>query len=104
MMTVINFRNGVAALALGLAVVSAASSAMAAQKHSAHPGHAANAQALPGQALPGQDSSGDGTMTPARAQALRECSEIANKLVQKDWGVRQDTTMGSCMVSHGQMP
>jgi len=39
-----------------------------------------------------------------RERALRECSEIANKLVQKDWGVHQDTTMGSCMTSHGQIP
>jgi hypothetical protein len=42
-------------------------------------------------------------MTPERERALRECSAIANKFVQKDWGVRQDTTMGSCMASHGQI-
>ena len=42
-------------------------------------------------------------MTTERERALRECSETANKLTQKDWGVRQDTTMGSCMASHGQI-
>ena len=64
-----------------------------------HPGYTARAQALPGRAIRGEDG-----MTTDRERALRECSEIANKLVQKDWGVHQDTTMGSCMTSHGQIP
>jgi hypothetical protein len=42
-------------------------------------------------------------VTADRARALRECSEQANKLVQKDWGVMQNTTMNSCMTSRGQM-
>jgi uncharacterized protein with LGFP repeats len=95
----INFRNAMAALALAVAVAAAVSPATAAQKHrAANPGHAARAQALPAQQAPG-----GGTMAPERERALRECSEAANKLVQKDWGVMQNTTMNSCMLSHGQM-
>jgi len=98
---VISFTNAAAALALAIAVTAAASPAMAAQKRASatHPGYAARAQALPGRAIRGEDG-----MTTDRERALRECSEIANKLVQKDWGVHQDTTMGSCMTSHGQIP
>ena len=94
----IDLKNATAALVLGLAVAAAASPAMAAQKHrTANPGYAARAQAVPS-----EESSSEG-VTADRARALRECSEQANKLVQKDWGVMQNTTMNSCMTSRGQM-
>ena len=97
-MMLINFRNAAAAFVMAAAVAAAASPATAAQKHrAANPGYAARAQALPAQQAPGE-----GTMTADRERALRECSEVANKLVQKDWGVMQNTVMNSCMVSHGQ--
>ena len=96
----INFRNVTAAMAVGIVLAATGSPALAQKRAPAkHPGYAARAQALPG-----QEFSGEGAVTPTRQRALRECSEIANKLVQKDWGVRQDTTMSSCMTSHGQIP
>lgn len=88
----INVRNGVPALALAIAVVLGGSPALAKQRAS-HPGHDARAQAL---------DPDESAMTPARENALRECSEIANRFVQKDWGVMQDEHMSSCMVEHGQ--
>ena len=97
---VIDYKNVAAALALGVVLAAAGSPALAQKRpHATHPGHAARAQALPDQDVSGEGS----TMTPARERALRECTEQANKLVQKDWGVMQNTTMGSCMNSHGQM-
>ena len=88
----IKFRLRTAALASTLAAAAVASPALA-KERARHPGFEARAQAVdPGEAL----------MTPEREKALRECSEIANRLVQKDWGVMQDERMGSCMRGHGQ--
>jgi hypothetical protein len=81
------------ALALAVAVVAVASPALAATKH-AHRGYTARAQAI--------DPSMSEEMTPHRADALRECNAQANKLVQKDWGVRQTTMLGACMMEHGE--
>jgi hypothetical protein len=87
----LNVRTGATLLALALTV--AATPALARQ-HAHHPGYAARAQA------PDAD---EGVMTPERDRALRECSALSNKLLQKDWGVMQDTTEQSCMAEHGQM-
>jgi hypothetical protein len=43
-----------------------------------------------------------GEVSAHRAQALRECTERANKLLQKDWGVRQLEVEGACMAEHGE--
>ena len=96
----INFRSVAAVMAVGMILAVPGSPAVAQRRAPARlPGHAARAQALPD-----QDGSGEGTtMTPDRERALRECSEQANKLVQKDWGVMQNTVMNSCMSSRGQM-
>jgi len=89
------------AVALALSVAAAIGSpALAATKHShatrhARSGYAAQAQS----AEPGMAEEG---MTAHRAQALRECNEASGKLVQKDWGVRQSSMYGSCMMEHGE--
>jgi hypothetical protein len=44
-----------------------------------------------------------GEVSAHRAQALRECTERANKLLQKDWGVRQLEVEGACMAEHGEI-
>ena len=59
------------------------------------PGYQARAQA-------GSVPSTLGEVSAHRAQALRECSEQANKLLQKDWGVRQLEVEGACMAEHGE--
>jgi hypothetical protein len=43
-----------------------------------------------------------GEVSAHRAQALRECTDRANKLLQKDWGVRQLEVEGACMAEHGE--
>jgi hypothetical protein len=101
---VTNFRTVAATLAVGFVVAAAASPSVAAStKRAVHPGHAARAQAG-GAGAARARGAGDGSMTSQREQALRECSERANKLVQRDWGVMQNTTMNACMTEHGQMP
>lgn len=80
------------ALALLLGVAAATTPAAAAKHHARQ-----NARA---QAIDPVDA--EGMMTPAREKALRDCSAMANKFVQKDWGVTQGTAMGSCMMQHGQ--
>jgi hypothetical protein len=60
------------------------------------PGYQARAQA--GGFVPS-----GGEVSAHRAQALRECTERANKLLQKDWGVRQLEVEGACMAEHGEM-
>lgn len=98
----INLRNGLAALALGLAVAAAASPAMAAQKLRAHPGHAANAQATESNAQATEGDVGEATMTKDRDAAIRECSGKANALSQTTWGYMQGSMYRSCMAGHGQ--
>jgi hypothetical protein len=41
-------------------------------------------------------------MSDARAQALRECTGKAGKLMQYVWGDQQIETYRSCMAQHGQ--
>jgi hypothetical protein len=59
------------------------------------PGYQARAQA-------GGVSSSLGEVSAHRANAFRECTERANKLLQKDWGVRQLEVEGACMAEHGE--
>jgi hypothetical protein len=86
------------ALALMIGAVGASSQALAATKHH-HRGHSAYARAISaeegGEAMP---------MNGHRDQAIRECSGQMNKLVQKDWGVMQNTSFAACMTQHGEMP
>jgi hypothetical protein len=89
--TMLNVRTGATLLALALAV--AATPALARQ-HARHPGHEARAQAL---------DPDEGVVSPGRESALRECSALANKFVQKDWGWMQGQQERACMVEHGQM-
>ena len=91
----IKLRNAVAALALAVAVASAASPALAAQKRTAHPGHAANAQAVEGDI-------GEAAMTKERDAAIRECSNKANAMNQTSWGYMQGNMYRTCMAEHGQ--
>ena len=86
-----NVRTAAAVLALALAVAATVQPASA--KQQTHRGHDARAQAI---------DPGEAAMTPEREKALRECSEHANRLMQKDWGVMQGEQMASCMNAHGQ--
>ena len=60
------------------------------------PGYQARAQV-------GGDPSSMGEVSAHRAAALRVCTERANKLLQKDWGVRQLEVEGACMAEHGEI-
>src|SRR5690349_15495367 len=64
-------------------------------RHRSKEGHEAGAQAF-------QPFWSEG-VTPHRADALRECSVESGKLLQKDWGVRQTTNYGACMMNHGEI-
>lgn len=87
------------AVALMFGAVGASSQAVAATKHHHQRGHQAYARAINseegGEAMP---------MSPHRDKMMRECSGLSNKLVQKDWGVMQNTTYAACMTEHGEMP
>lgn len=85
-------RSGAAALIVSLAAVAAVSPTLAKERAS-RAGHNAQAQAF---------DLGAAQMTPEREKALRECSAIAARYVQKDWGVQQDEHMAACMLEHGQ--
>lgn len=78
-------------LALAVGVAAFASPALA---RTQHPGYEARAQVL-GPAEP------DG-MSRHRADTLRECNTKANKLLQKEWGVRQTEVLNSCLFEHGE--
>jgi hypothetical protein len=93
----INFRIVAAALAVGVVVAAAASPALAAstKRTTAHPGHAARAQAIGGET--GRAKVND------RESALRECSAKAEGMKQYTWGVQQGYMFRNCMAEHGQM-
>jgi hypothetical protein len=86
------------AIALMFSAVAASSQALAATKHHHHRGHAAYARAV------GSEGDGEMTMNAHREKMIRECSGQMNKLVQKDWGVMQNTTFAACMTEHGEAP
>jgi len=87
------------ALALMFGAVSASSQALAATKHHHNRGHAAYARAVDSE-VGGETMS----MSAHRDKMIRECSGQMNKLVQKDWGVMQNTSFAACMTEHGEMP
>jgi hypothetical protein len=96
-MTMINFTNVTAALALGLALA-AATPALAAQR-SHNPGHAARAQAIQSeQAVPG----GIEGVTGSRAKAIQDCMGTSGKFSQSSWGNTQIQLYRSCMAGHGE--
>jgi hypothetical protein len=88
------------ALALVLGAAGTASQAVAATKHHHRNGLGAYARAVDD----GSQGESEGVMSAARAKALRDCSAEMNKLVQKDWGVMQNTDFAACMTQHGEMP
>ena len=91
----INFRNATAALALGLALAATATPTLA-KSRAIHPGHAAQAQAIEGTI---DDGAG---VPPNRAQALRECNDLAAPFRDYAWGNTQVDIYRSCMAQHGQ--
>ncbi len=93
----IDFKNVAAALAVGVVVAAAASPALAAstKRTTAHPGHAARAQAIGGET--GRAKVND------RESALRECSTKAEGMKQHTWGVQQGYMFRNCMAEHGQV-
>ena len=86
------------ALALTISALGTSSQALAATKHH-HSGHSAYARA------PSGEEGGEApSMSGHRDQAIRECSGQMNKLVQKDWGVMQNTSFAACMTERGEAP
>ena len=84
------------ALALVLSGALVSSVAYARPLHASDkPGYHARAQA-------GDIPSSMGEVSAHRASAIRECTERANKLLQKDWGVRQIEVESACMAEHGE--
>jgi len=76
------FNKTLAALVLGLAVAVGVSPALAQGR---------------------ADDSGDGSITAARASALRACTARESKDVEYNWGVQAIEIYRSCMAEHGQM-
>jgi hypothetical protein len=99
----IYFDNVAAALAVGLVVAAAASPSFAAstKRTTAHPGHAARAQAIGGES--GRAGETGRARVNDRESALRECSGKAEGMKQYTWGVQQGYMFRSCMAEHGQV-
>jgi hypothetical protein len=98
-MMMINLRNAIAALALGLAVAAAASPALAKERtyrNTGQPGHAARAQAIGGEI-------GENGMSQQRINALRTCNERANRYLQHTYGNMQSYAYRACMTEHGEI-
>jgi hypothetical protein len=93
-MTMINWTNIAAGLALSLVVTSASIPAFAVQR-TVHPGHAARAQASESQVE-------EGLVSPEREKALRECSAAIGGMKQYAMGVQESTALRACMNQHGQ--
>lgn len=65
----------------------------------AREGYRANAQAP----NPSGDMSVNSTrMSPARSQALRDCTALEQKWDQRTWGSQQLDVYRECMAQHGQ--
>jgi hypothetical protein len=90
----INLSNITAGLVLGL-VVSSAVPAFAGNRHVA-PGYNARAQVIE------QSIGGDGSVSPDRAQALRECNDFAGQIKGYNLVTSQFALYRSCMAQHGQ--
>lgn len=56
------------------------------------------------QAPAGYNDMSDGTqMSPQRAQAIRDCTGVEQKMgTQSTWGVQQLSVYRACMTEHGQ--
>lgn len=90
-------KNIAAALAVGFVVTAAASPALAAsaKRTTAHPGHAARAQAI--------GSETGRARTNDRESIMRECNGKAEGMKQHTWGVQQGAMYRNCMAEHGQV-
>jgi hypothetical protein len=93
-MTMINWTNIAAGLALSLVVTGTSIPAFAAQP-TVHPGHAARAQAT-------ESQDEGGPVSPAREKALRECSTATGGMKQYAMGVQESAGLRACMNQHGQ--
>jgi hypothetical protein len=91
----INLSNITAGLVLGLVLTSAAP-AFAGNSRHVVPGHNARAQVIE------QSIGVDGGVSPDRAQALRECNDLAAQIKGYNLITSQFALYRSCMVQHGQ--
>jgi hypothetical protein len=100
-MTMINFRNAIAAVALGLALAAAASPVLAKERayRTGQPGHAARAQAIGGEI----GEIGESGMSRQRTNAIRTCNERANRYPQHTEGNMQSPAYRVCMMEHGEI-
>jgi hypothetical protein len=89
----INLSNITAGLVLGLVLTSAAP-ALAGSRH-VTPGYNARAQAV-------EQSIGGDNVSPDRAQALRECNDLAAQIKGYTLITSQFALYRSCMAQHGQ--
>jgi hypothetical protein len=88
-----NLKTATTALAVALALASAASPALA--KHRAsRAGFNARAEAIGGERA---------TDAGARASALRQCNDQSSSLKEYTWGEEQDFKYRACMSQHGQI-
>ena len=90
----INLSNITAGLVLGLVLTSAAP-ALAGSRH-VTPGYNARAQAV-------EQSIGGDSVSPDRAQALRECNEKAAGFRDYTWGHAPSDLYRSCMAARGEV-
>jgi hypothetical protein len=93
-MKMINLSNTTAGLVAGLVITSVVPALGATRLN--HSARNARAQAIE------QSVGVDEGVTAHRAKALRECSEIAGKFIQRSYGVRQLEINGACMAEHGE--
>jgi hypothetical protein len=91
----ISLSNITAGLVLGL-VVTSALPALGASR-AVPPGHNARAQAIT------QGIDGDGTVSPNRARALRECNDRIGGLREHAWGVSRQHVYRACMAERGEV-
>jgi hypothetical protein len=89
----ISLSNITTGLVLGLVVTSALPALGASRV--IPPGHNARAQAIT------QDS--DGTVSPNRARALRECNDRIGGLREHAWGVSRQHVYRACMAERGEV-
>lgn len=95
-MAMINLKNAMAALALGVAVAAAASPALAKDRARSNAGQDARAQAIRGEI-------GENGMSSRRANALRVCNERANRYLQHTYGNMQSYAYHACMIEHSEI-
>jgi hypothetical protein len=77
-MTIMN--NRLVALAFGLSVIAIASPSLAQRDHDQGPDH----------------------VSAARAQALRECTNLENRYREYTYGISEASIYRACMAQHGQ--